>query len=436
MILTPLNIQVAIIKAFYALAKKSVKYYTGLALGKNNTCLFKEMRLLRAYVEILKNFEIVGNTIACNCCIEGDYTVLLNTLSEATNSDIQFGCDNQGYLYFNNTTYVFDYIYDPSNSTLKISFAGVGNTPVIMNLINTEFTSVCNITNSSDGSVTPNSLSPLEVATNEVTEIPVTVDNAYGDWSGSINIYVDNITTTPLISLTIPVDIINNPDAIVELWNSEYPNWILYHSENTFIMSSPLDNVNYSGYVFEFNQYQGGSNPGPTGPAAFTTTDLFLNGVDTQGKLLLRDAGGTVYQDSEFVNYLNVQEIVDVLKINCEPYSFELLESKIYPEGVFEIIPRILITLPENSFAYFNSETIEIEYTYELNTIYSEWQTQGTFVPPGVDPTLTDYRSVFETGVVGTFINTDLCTPTPAEQTCLSNSQVSKIIAHINKLAK
>jgi hypothetical protein len=31
--LTPLNIQVAIIKAFYALAKKSVKYYTGLAFA-------------------------------------------------------------------------------------------------------------------------------------------------------------------------------------------------------------------------------------------------------------------------------------------------------------------------------------------------------------------------------------------------------------------
>ena len=120
--LTSLNIQVAIIKAFYALAKKSVKYYTGLAFGKNNTCLFKEIRLLRAYIEILRNFEIVGSTITCSCCVEGDYDVILNTDLPSTVANIQFGCDNQGYMVFNNIGYSFTYWYDNNNNRIVIQF--------------------------------------------------------------------------------------------------------------------------------------------------------------------------------------------------------------------------------------------------------------------------------------------------------------------------
>jgi hypothetical protein len=111
MILTPLNIQVAIIKAFYALAKKSVKYYTGLAFGKNNTCLFKEIRLLRAYVEILKNFEIVGSTDSCHCCIQGNYVY---SDTEGPINQIQFLCDGTGYL----PPDAFTYQYDSANNNL------------------------------------------------------------------------------------------------------------------------------------------------------------------------------------------------------------------------------------------------------------------------------------------------------------------------------
>ena len=75
MILTPLKIQMSIIKAYYSLALKTIKYYGGLAIGINNECLLKEARLLRKYVEILKNFDIVGSTITCSCCLEGDCIV-------------------------------------------------------------------------------------------------------------------------------------------------------------------------------------------------------------------------------------------------------------------------------------------------------------------------------------------------------------------------
>lgn len=423
MILTPLNIQIAIIKAFYALAKKSVKYYAGLALGKNNTCLFKEMRLLRAYVEILKNFEIVGNTIACNCCIEGDYTVLLNADFPATNTPIQFGCDNQGYMVYNNVTYKFTYWYDEPNQKIVIDFTGALDTITITNVV---FTSTCTIVG--------NSASSIEGATLETIETPpVTVDNAYGNWDGSIYIYEDSLNTEPIFGLAaIPAADMNNPDAIVALWNDEYPQWILQYYENRFLMCSPLDTVDYSGYVFEFNQYEGGSDPGPSGPFSYPTSTLILNGIDTQGKLKLLDNDGIIYEDLTFINYLNVQEIIDKLNANCETYSFELLESGT-PPGVF---PRIQVTAPENSFEYFNPQIIVIEYTYEFDTIYSNWSRFSGFSPSGVDPVLTPYRATFQEGVIGDFVNTELCTPTAAEQTCLSNSQVSKIIAHVDKLAK
>jgi hypothetical protein len=120
MILTPLNIQVAMLKAFYALAKKSVKYYTGLALGKNNTCLFKEMALLRVYIDILKNFEIVGSTTGCNCCIEGDYKVIL---PNDKTYYFQFSCDNTGYLVTEDDGgYDFTYCYDKTNNQLVMIF--------------------------------------------------------------------------------------------------------------------------------------------------------------------------------------------------------------------------------------------------------------------------------------------------------------------------
>jgi hypothetical protein len=138
MILTPLNIQVAIIKAFYALAKKSVKYYTGLALGKNNTCLFKEIRLLRAYVDILRNFEIVGSTDSCHCCIQGNYTFLEG---ETTFGPIQFLCDGTGYLLSDS----FIYQYDSANNNLIWDLDGD-----ITTFTNITFTSDCSFSGYSD----------------------------------------------------------------------------------------------------------------------------------------------------------------------------------------------------------------------------------------------------------------------------------------------
>ena len=261
MILTPLKIQIAIIKAWYSIALKSVKYYAGLAVGINNSCLLKQARLLRKYVEILRNFTIVGSTIECSCCIEGDYTVLLNDLSEATEANIQFGCDNEGYMLFNGVGYPFTYYYDEPNSKVFLKFTTLidlsTELPYELNLEDVSFSNTCDFTTST--------LSPIEEATIEpITNPPVTNDE-WINLDGNISIYEPDGTTLlvpPLLSqnpLTIPVNIIDDPEAIVDYWNTNgVPGWILIYSNNQFTMLSPFDQVDYSNYIVEFNQYEGG----------------------------------------------------------------------------------------------------------------------------------------------------------------------------------
>ena len=256
MILTPLKIQMSIIKAYYSLALKTIKYYGGLIVGKNNTCLLKEARLLRKYVEILKNFKIVGSTITCTCCVEGEYTVLLNDLSELTEAKIQFSCDDTGGMYFNNINYPFTYFFDSNNKKLVIQFSTLidpdTTLPYVLTLDDVNFTSDC--------SFTPNTISPIEEAlVDEVTGIPVTVSNMYGDWSGNITIYSPPPGSTMLHTLTIPAAIMDDPEAIVNYWNTNGPtDWLLIYDGTQYTMLTPFDGTNYSGYIIEFNQYEGG----------------------------------------------------------------------------------------------------------------------------------------------------------------------------------
>jgi hypothetical protein len=295
MILTPLNIQVAIIKAFYALAKKSVKYYTGLAFGKNNTCLFKEMRLLRAYVDILRNFEIVGSTITCSCCIEGDYTVLLNELSELTEARIQFDCDNIGSMFYNNISYPFTYFYDSDNKVVVIQFSTLidpsTDNPYALTLEDVNFTEDC--------SFEPNTISPIEVGViAPVGGTPIIVNNVYGNWDGNITIYEPDGTTIlniPNNPLPIPSNILNNPEAVAVYWNDNGPtDWLLLYDGIQFTMLTPFDGIDYSTYIIEYNQYEGGTNSlisptsfipqnfVPTGTRASTIVDIpntFVGGV-------------------------------------------------------------------------------------------------------------------------------------------------------------
>lgn len=269
MILTPLNIQVAIIKAFYALAKKSVKYYTGLAFGKNNTCLFKEIRLLRAYVEILRNFEIVGSTITCNCCVDGEYTVLLNELTEFSEARIQFNCDGTGDMFFDNQQYPFTYGYSNVTSTLIIRFDALYSNPPTDDE-NTILT-LQDLTFQADCSFEPNTVSPIEVATTiPVIGTPVTTNyvNILGDevfdWDGEI--FVTDETLTPATQ-NVPVEDLTSPTTIVDNWNAEWHptnnGWLLNYSSATqsYTMLSLFDGVNYANtYALIFEQYENGND--------------------------------------------------------------------------------------------------------------------------------------------------------------------------------
>ena len=486
MMLTPLNIQVAIIKAFYALAKKSVKYYTGLALGKNNTCLFKEIRLIRAYLEILKNFKIVGSTITCCCSVEGDYTVLLNEDLPITNTPIQFGCDNQGYMVFNGIGYPFTYWYDNSNNKIVIQFVSdapnpnlISNPDMTINLTgwsvsnfiwngygvgsalyngasadgylmqdvleigktynitfdlltdydttpnnttitvyagtqsdevfndeitnseviqlsttltcfgNTEFKivgksdlnfanldffiknvdvkevlnttiTITDVAFTDTCNITGNAVSPIEVAEIVVdSESAITVDNAYGVWNGNISILIGS--TVVFTSDPIPALIMDDPIAIVEWWatpGNGLSGWVLLYNEGEFVLYSPFNNVDYSQYTAQFNQYEGGSD-------SFTDFDLsalppFVN-VNTPA-----------YVDILFEQDTFVASQVATTSIT--------LPSGRLPYKAIETPASVNILIPINQFALGQPATMSIPLLELFNSTAQDFYYEGSLM--------------------------------------------------------
>jgi hypothetical protein len=273
MILTPLNIQLAIIKAFYALAKKSVKYYAGLAFGKNNTCLFKEIRLLRAYVEILKNFEIVGSKTTCCCEISGDYTFLFNNDQPGNITQLQLACDNTGTLVYNNNTYNVAYYYDANNQKLVATINDFTEEPndVILTFDNAVFDSSCNVTLSET--------SPFIYSEIDDISIPSTF------FGGSIILFDDE--DNPFNVFSYESDVTGNYVEISNLWNEQYSNegWYLSYTNDKFVMSAPLGTT--SDYKFNFYQSEGDFVPATT-----TIADPFEYGfipAVIQGNVLFND---------------------------------------------------------------------------------------------------------------------------------------------------
>jgi hypothetical protein len=212
---------------------------------------------------------------------------LLNELSELTEAKIQFGCDNSGSMYYDEINYPFTYFYDSDNQKIVIQFSTLINPstdePYVLNLDGVEFTDNC--------SFEPNTISPIEVAViEEVTDDPVTADNIYGDWDGNITIYEPDGSTVldiPNNPLTISVDIIDNPQEIVNEWNNEGPeDWLLLYDGTQYTMLTPFDGTDYSGYTVVFSQYEGGQDSlalrtsfipqvfVPVGTRASTTIDI------------------------------------------------------------------------------------------------------------------------------------------------------------------
>ena len=171
----------------------------------------------------------------------------------------------------------------------------------------------------------------------------------------------------------------------------------------------------------------------------YTPSNNYANGIDTtEGKLFLQlgddpatESNITLYEDLVNVNYGSTQELIDAINNAVSTnYGFSAeLDSN-----------NFIIYSPDYSFNYYNNSLMELAYTYRSPQYYYfyNYDLQQGIIDGviGVNPTLVQYSGTFQNGDIGPFITDNPCTPTTVTQTCLSNSQVSKIITHIDKLAK
>lgn len=392
-------------KAKCSLAKKTVKYYANLAVGKKSKSKFNELLVMRYYINLLEAFKVVGDIETCNCCIKGDYAVELVNGVEITNSQIQFGDNNEGYLVYNGTGYPFTYYYDSNNSLIQIDFTTIEES---ITLEDVQFTDNCNITN---GQTTQ---SPIEMTEFEVTGTPVIAEGYDGSLvivDGSLNV---------IYTLVIPYNILNDPEAIVNLWNNTYGNtgFLLSYNGSNYTFTSPLDGNNYFGWGAQFNQYEGGVD-------SFTT---FINPltIPSEGTLywgLVTQLGNfVVYQDTAPFNYTSLQEIVDAFNNgNNQGFTATLQGSD------------IIITSPQNSFDFFNGDEVELGYTYESEE-YEDYNTLEQF-SGGEQPEIVTYEEFLAPiANIGDFVNDNPCEPSIIEQTCLTNDEAEKIYNELSKL--
>ena len=252
MILTTTLITNTIIKAYCILASKTIKYYGGLAIGKKYDNLFKQIRLLKSYINILKKFKIIDSITPCNCCIAGDYKVLLNTFSLVTLADIQFNSNGTGLMFFDNINYPFTYGSNCDNTDLVIRFDDLYDQLDVNTIL-----ALSDITTDSECNFTPVTVSPIEVATVIVTGTPIIVNYETLNWDGSLKITEDN-GLIDIVQLTIPSSTLNNPVSILEQWNTLYHptnnGWLLNYNElnSEYTMLSPFDGINYASIDSEF----------------------------------------------------------------------------------------------------------------------------------------------------------------------------------------
>jgi hypothetical protein len=67
---------------------------------------------------------------------------------------------------------------------------------------------------------------------------------------------------------------------------------------------------------------------------------------------------------------------------------------------------------------------------------YADYEDITTTFTGGIDPVLTEYEGIFQQGDIGTFVTSNPCEPTTAEQECLTNKDITNIIRHIDRIVK
>lgn len=231
----------------------------------------------------------------------------------------------------------------------------------------------------------------------DIIGTPVTAVNAYGNWSGTITVFDASLTI--VLTLSVPADILGNKDAVVDLWNSTHGDtgWIMSYEvvqytmlpQNQsfrYVMSSPKGYTDYTGYSFEYIQYEGGNDPGTTGSSDFDTTLLnpLLPSLGRFNISTIVSPISTIYQDVSYITYNNTQDLCGNVNATTD---FDFQDA-----GSF-----IAVTAPVNSFDYYNLATFIVNYYIDPNAppSPSDFFIAFAFTTPGVAPTQETYSGSF-----------------------------------------
>ena len=244
------------------------------------------------------------------------------------------------------------------------------------------------------------SATPRYIAKTSPIGTPVTAVNQYVNWDGTITIFDPSLTI--VLTLSVPADLLGNKDDVVNYWNEEYPDsgWVMGYEivqyaiapnvdQFVYTMTSPLGyGQDYTGYSFEFLQYEGGVDAGQNSPIAFSTSGLSAL-LPSSGKIQFDD-GGIIYEDLSFVNYNSLQDIVDTIFANT---GFTFTPS------TFGLLNYFIVESPLNSFDYFNGVNFEFKYFVDPASPPLSpadfTEVFGLALPVGVAPTQETYSGSF-----------------------------------------
>ena len=436
MILTNTLINSAIAKAYCCVAKKIVRYISLLVVGKNNKCDFKDVKLLNKYIDILQNYEIAGDKTTCVCGVNGDYTVLLNELTEFSEAKIQFNCDNTGGMFFDNQQFPFTYVYSEVSNALVIRFDNLFSNPptdtenTILTLQGLVFEQDCTFE--------PNTVSPIEVAEVIVTGTPVTVnyvnpfDVQVFNWDGEL--FVTDETLIP-VTQNIPAENLDSPTTIVTDWNTEHHptnnGWLLNYSSatTTYTMLTPFDGVDYApSYAAIFQQYEGGDDSFATGLTPFdqpwvtentpasTTIEIPINsfrGSQVSTTFLANDI-----TEPFNIEYTQASTFIHIPEDQFnnpgnKPYTTIVINDSVLADFTwfYSAIPGGVWTLVASSTNPFIDIESFIDY-YNLNS---------TFIFTLVSSIDGDYTIEIEAPTVGTQYNNTLAIISTTTQTIINS---------------
>jgi len=168
----------------------------------------------------------------------------------------------------------------------------------------------------------------------------------------------------------------------------------------------------------------------------YTVNGVYSGGIDTTvGQLTveildpLLAVYATLYDDLTPQNYLSRQSLINIFNAaNPLPVNFQIIYSPNPNKNTF--------LSPTDSFSYFNNYIFRYSYDYVSPQYTDIVDADRSFVNSGVDPVLTPYEGIFQQGDIGTFVTSNPCEPTIAEQECLTNNDVVNIIRHIDRIVK